>query len=278
MVHHFRKRFLSFLALSTTLVACAKEPSLDLANQQDLQLARKLTTRYRSSESSETTPSSTNESITYQGTLVRSEGRIQASYQYDEQKRLVYQEAVLDGPFGGIYKQRYEYTANKLVYTNLWVYPPQPQTYPLNPQGYVMFPNSSYDPDGYLIRRQEGSPATTTTQTVVAGNIVKKVVQDNLGRSTITYEYDLTKMGLPDPGNIWLGRSSRNLLVKTTEITESFTVVPNTIFPDHIVTTYTYEFDQQGLVKQQTAYSEGILTSDPNVVSRGLEISSFEFK
>ena len=168
----------------------------------------------------------------------------------------------------------YEYNGNQLIYTNQRVFPLFPTSYDLNSQGYITQYNT-YDKDGYLVFRQNG-PQATVTQTIVGGNVVKKIAQDLHSRTTTTYDYDLTKPGLPNPEMVLWGRPSSNLLLKTIDVYESFSGVPS-IWPDRTVTSYSYAFDVNGRVKTQTAYVERSLLSNPAVVSRELQVSVFEF-
>ncbi|SFF40175.1 hypothetical protein [Spirosoma endophyticum] len=263
------------MGLGLFLTACHREPALNPNDPEELLLTKQVTARYRLASQPNVTFGLP---LTYKGVTFYPITRQQYVYQYDDKKRLVSVSARNPDRLEYTYEwgdESYAYADNQLIYTNLRVFPLIPTSYPLTPLGYIVS-NNTYDQYGYLTYRQDG-PKASTTQTIVAGNIVKEVYQDAISRLTTEYEYDLSRSGLPNPVKIMWGRPSRNLVTKTVQTNESFTGVAP-ILPDHSVTTYAYEFDEQGRVKQQTAYIESSLLANPNVVDRELQISVFEFK
>lgn len=263
------------MGLGLLLTACHREPALPPNDPSEWLLVKKVTARFRLTSQPNVTFGAP---LTHQGATFYPITRQQYVYQYDDQKRLVSTSARNPGRPEYTYEwgdESYEYAANQLIYTNLRTFPLTPTPYPLNRLGYITS-NTTYDQDGYLIYRQEG-PKANRTQTIVGGNIVKEVYEDAIGRLTTAYEYDLSKPGLPNPVKVMWGRPSRNLVVKATQTHESFSSVAP-IIPNQTVTTYTYEFDEQGRANKQTAYRESSLLPNPAIVDRELEISVFEFK
>ncbi len=263
------------MGLGLFLTACHREPALNPNDPEELLLTKQVTARYRLTSQPNV---AFGLPLTYKGVTFYPITRQQYVYHYDNKKRLVSVSARNPDRLDYTYEwgdESFAYADNQLIYTNLRVFPLTPVSYSLTQLGYVISKNT-YDQDGYLIYRQDG-PKASTTQTIVAGNIVKEVYQDAVSRLTIAYEYDVSRPGLPNPVKVLRGRPSRNLVVKATQTLESFSSVAP-IMPDHSVTTYTYEFDEQGRVKQQTAYIESSLLPNPNVVDRELQISVFEFK
>jgi len=266
-----------FVLLTTVLIAgaCRKESAPTPAKSQEWLLVKKVTAEYNSSRTTDTT---TVRPLSYQNTVFYPLSRSQQVYQYDAQRRLTYvQSRNPDRPdytyeWGDV---SLEYAGNQLIYTNRRVYPLSPATYDLNSQGYITQYNT-YDKEGYLVFRQDG-PNATVKQTIAGGNVVQKIAQNSVSRVTTTYEYDLTRPGLPHPEMAFWGRPSRNLLVKTTEIYESFSGVPS-IWPNRHVTTYRYEFDELGRPRQQTAFVERSLLPDPTVMWRELRVSTLEYQ
>jgi len=213
-------------------------------------------------------------SATYQNQVFYYAGQSQDTYRYDDQKRLTNRKATNpDRPDDGYSyngEWTYRYTDNQLLVTYLNLSPRLPSAYPLNPQGYV--DSGSYDADGRLVSSTDG----LVQQTLVEGNIVKQVVKSDYSLTTTTFEYDLTKQSLPNPFVVQQGRPSRNLLTKSTQITESLIGMP-AVLPDKRVILYRYEFDAQGRVSQQTAYEESTILSDPQAFRRELRITTYDF-
>lgn len=244
---------------------------------KDSLLTKKVTAYYYIPANGQT-PTDLGQPITYQDQKFYLARRSQDTYQYDNQKRLVLYQMRNPDRLNDSYSWHdvsYAYEGKQLTYHYLRISPIFAINYTLNERGHIMEKNT-YDQDGYLVYRQEG-PNATVTQTISGGNIIKKVSENANSRLTTTYEYDLSRPGLPNPEEALWGRSSRNLVVRTTERYESFMGVA-LIMPDYHVTTYTYEFDAKGVVKRQTAYVENSLTPNPAIVAREVQISVFEFR
>ncbi|WP_461085889.1 hypothetical protein [Spirosoma flavus] len=272
---------ISFLLTMAALLtgACSREPAPTPLDPQDLLLVKKVTASYQGSGTTKIrSDTATAQSILYQNVVFYPLTRSQDIYRYDTQRRLTYIETRNpDRPdytyeWGDV---SYEYTNNQLIYTNRRVFPLFPTPFDLNAQGYAINYNT-YDQNGYLVFRQDG-PNSTVKQTVVNGNIVQRIAQNPTSRTTTTYEYDLTKLGLPNPEKVLWGRPSRNLLMKTTELYESFNGVAS-IWPDRRVTMYRYEFDGLGRPSQQTAFVELNLRPNPAVVWRELQVSTLDYQ
>ena len=268
------------LGLALTSWACQQDTPPAASATPDLRLVKQLTDRYYGPIPFQL-PASSFQTITYQNIPFYYSpltSQSQDVYQYDDQRRLIRTDANTPNSPQDTYtyfgQATYGYQDNQLIYTNLRSLPLTPTAYALTDQGYVA-PNSVYDPDGYLLSRQEGAGGQTT-QRIVEGNIVQRVYETSAFRQTITYEYDLTRPGLPNPTVAQAGRSSRNLVVKTTDEYAYASQVPS-IVANRVVTIYTYEFDAQGVVKRQFAFSESNRQPDPTVLGRELRISEFTF-
>lgn len=274
--------FIWLLSLSLVLYACSKEP---VAVVSEKRLIQQLTVRY-----TDDPKGSPAKSINFQNRPFYYLSRYQDAYQYDIQRRIIrITSRDPDRPtdtysyYGNI---TFDYKDNQLIVTNRGVSDKDgnwlPTIFRLNERGYIV-EGCTYDSDGYLLHRQEGTNATMD-QTIQNGNIVKKVYQDVSQRRIITYTYDLTKAGLPtvgslgDPVSQW-GRSSQNLLVKTIETTESLGDSGGQR-DSEVETNYSYGFDQAGLVNQQTAYT--IRTTHPDSdsprVTSELKITDLKFR
>lgn len=255
--------------------ACRKEPALSPLDPQDLVLIKKVTASYLEVNATMVRP---DQPIFYQDIAFYSQVRGQTVYRYDAQRRLTYVET--RNPDRPDYTYEWgdvslDYTDNQLIYTNRCISPLFPVTYKLNSQGYTTNHNT-YDQDGHLTFRQDG-PNATVKQTIVDGNITQRIEQNTIGRKTTTYEYDMTKVGPPDPEKALWGRPSRNLVVKKTEIDESFSGVAS-IWPDRRVTTYSYTFDALGRPASQTALTELSLQPSSTSLGRELRITTFEYQ
>lgn len=264
------------LVTSSLLVgACSKEPALSPPDPQDLVLVKKVTASFTESKPTMVRP---DQPIFYQDIAYYSLTRGQTVYRYDAQRRLTYVE--IRNPDRPDYTYDWgdaslDYTDNQLIYTNRRVSPLSPVTYKLNSQGYTTTYNT-YDQDGYMTFRQDG-PNATVKQTIVDGNVTERIEQNTIGRKTTTYAYDMAKIGLPDPEKALWGRPSRNLVVKKTEVDESFSGVASG-WPDRSVTTYSYTFDALGRPDKQTALTEVSLQPRPAILDRYLRITTFTYQ
>lgn len=269
-------RALFVLVTASLLVgACNREPAPSSLDPQDLVLVRKVTASFIESNATMVRP---DQPIFYQDIPFYSLVRSQTVYRYDAQRRLTYVE--VRNPDRPDYTYDWgdvslDYTDSKLTYTNRRIAPLSPVTYNLNSQGYATTYNT-YDQDGYMTFRQDG-PNATVKQTIVDGNIMQRIEQNTIGRKTTTYTYDLAKMGLPDPEKALWGRPSQNLVVKKTEVDESFTGVASG-WPDRSVTTYSYTFDAVGRPDKQTALTEASLQPSPVSLGRYLRITTFVYQ
>lgn len=266
---------LGLIAASLLMGACSKEPALSPPDPQDLVLVKKVTASYLEANATMVRP---DQPIFYQDIAFYSQVRGQTVYRYDAQRRLTYVES--RNPDRPDYTYEWgdvslDYTANQLIYTNRRVSPLSPVIYTLNSQGYTTTYNT-YDQDGFMTFRQDG-PNATVKQTIIDGNITQRIEQNAIGRKTTTYEYDMTKIGLPDPEKALWGRPSRNLVVKKTETDESFSGVASD-WPDRRVTTYSYTFDALGRPAKQTALTEVSLQPSSTSLWRELRVTTFDYQ
>lgn len=267
----------SFVLIAAFLLvgACRKESAPSPLDPQDLVLVKKVTASYIEANERMVRP---DQPIFYQDVAFYSLVRRQTVYRYDAQRRLTYIED--RNPDRPDYTYDWgdaslDYTDNQLIYNNRRISPLSPVTYKLNSQGYTTTYNT-YDQDGYMTFRQDGTTATVK-QTIVDGNITQRIEQNSIGRKTTTYEYDLTRTGLPNPEKALWGRPSRNLVVKEIAVDESFSGVAS-FWPDRRVTTYSYTFDALGRPDKQTALTEVSLQPNPASLWRELHITTFEYQ
>lgn len=246
------------------LAACSPNPAV--TPDEPAYLLAKVATTYYFEPANVHLP---NPTIIFQNTLFKQAGRSENLFRYDEQKRLINRKAINpdrpDDTYSYNGEWEYAYTNNQLLKTYLNLSPRTPSIYPLNSQGYVA--SGTYDSDGILLSQG---------RTIVDGNIVKEVNSDEYGTTTTTYEYDLTKPSLPNPYVVEEGRTSRNLVTKSTQVYQSATNMP-AVMPDKSVIVYRYEFDAQGQVAKQIAYEEKTTSSNGNALQRALRINTFSF-
>lgn len=258
------------VAFSQCLLACNKDTPDPAAVHL---LAVEKTAFYSPEDSGQLNP------VSYQNQPFYFAYRSVNTYQYDQQKRLVHRQQTFPDLTDSLYIYTgawdYAYTGNQLLFTYLNISPKSTSIIPLTDQGFVA-DGTTYDAEGYAVFKKDETGNDFIYQTVVAGNIIKQVNKTAYGFSTTTFEYELTRPGLPDPFLVERGRPSRNLVTKATSRYESSLGMPP-VMPDESVTVYTYSFDPQGLVTQRRAYQESKLSTDPTHLRRELRITDFEY-
>lgn len=160
------------------------------------------------------------------------------NYDYDEQNRLTGEKSVASYDrnwwegysyqYAPDLNTRYQNSENKEFLNTLL----------LNEQGYLKGNSGPgeyiYNAEGYLI--SYNGNGQEDTYTIENGNVIaRKTVYRNGSVQYNTYEYDLTKPGIPSPFT-YRGKPSHNLLIKQT-LADS--ISSTTVF------TYYYHFDSQ---------------------------------
>ena len=166
------------------------------------------------------------------------------NYEYDDQNRLAgerstasYDRNWWEGysyQYAPDLNTRYQNSENKEFLNTLF----------LNEQGYLKGNSGPgeyiYNADGYLI--SYNGNGQQDTYTIENGNIVaKKTVYRTGGVQYNTYEYDLTKPGIPSPFT-YRGKPSQNLLIKQTLVS---TDMGSPGYSQTTVFTYYHHFDPQ---------------------------------
>ena len=257
------------LLLLISLLSCHQEAPLPKVASIDLLLSKSTSVSYGEYKVSNHVTFPTPDSISFLNATLYPTRITQTTYEYDDQKRIVKSQGVdLDSTHstetgGGSAVTTYTYTAQTVT--------PHSDRYPLEPsrlnsEGYVANGNT-YDQNGHR----------TNGAIILNDNISQVKSSNNLGfTSLVIYEYDLTKPNIPDPYQNLYGKPSYNLLVKKT----LQSTYPTGGYKE--ITTYTYEYDQRGLPKRRTAYSEffEIGTSASGIIKspeKQVVISDFEF-
>lgn len=180
-------------------------------------------------------------------------------YTFDEQNRLIESHLLTyTGSFGDS-RITFAYSPN-WVTTNQYRFGSPgsegEEKLPLNDQGLLAKPNLTYDAEGFLIN--DSSEYGPSKYFIENGNIVRIEryeipSEGNAIVSVETYEFDLTKPGVPNT-EPYKGKASKNLLTKRTMVLYDFhgTVVSATYVSD-----YKYFFDGAGRpIRQYTEFIE----------------------
>lgn len=183
-------------------------------------------------------------SVTLNGRQLTMSWQLKNSYAYDSQHRLIRQTTTarnnsnwweeLSYQYTPDLTQRYRNSENKDMLNILL----------LNERGYIKGNEDPdeyvYNEDGYLIRYRGNNQQDTYT--IKDGNVVARETVFNSGSvQRNTYEYDLTKPGLPSPLT-FRGQQSKNLLTKQTLVTTD----TKSSASDTNVFVYSYDTDKQG--------------------------------
>lgn len=189
----------------------------------------------------------------------------QTIYQYDNQGRLTLRKYIdvnyPDSPYSSE-TSSYTYDGNKVLFQGKR----NTQTYVINEKGHVSSPDGyylyadtkyEYDQQGFLVNRT--SPNRILLQEINTGNVTKRVETSESSaiasrqESSATYEYDLSRPAMAEPLPSYnLGTRSKNLITKSIIREISTGVAPYANSSSTHTYDYTYAFDEQGRVSQQT--------------------------
>lgn len=284
---------LTILSVSVLLASCREEVVTLPVTSLDAALVKQTTVHYYASSYTSNRTSRfapvTPDSITFLKATLYPGNTYQETYDYDSRKRIVkHQTTDLARPTDTILGVNstitYKYIDDQTMsgYSSKFgVFVPVR----LNPDGFITGGGSegytysyTYDQNGYRVK-EEYQRGSKLESIVSNGNIIQQNRSDQgVIADRIRYQYDLKKPAIPDPFKNLNGKPSHNLRIGVINLRPVLTQT-GAVTEYKTVTTYTYEYDQRGLPKRRTAYSEEGYTA--TWITKGTEkrvaISDFEF-
>ena len=251
---HKRCAFLWLMILLAGVTsACKKYESI--VYRPSNQLVKIIKTRYVPNQ--QTATYSGKPPVIYHDTAYYYLTSFESVYRYDIQGRLISeQQKNVDYPNDSYSKEynSYTYLGNKVVkfYSNSGGY----DTLTINSQGYAISSaflrnqtNYTYDQKGFLLEKR--MPSQTLSQVIINDNVSKQVRQGNYDTQTTEFSYDLDHASLVDPHALFVeGKGSTNLVTYSNEMVTYYSGIKYVTYINS--RSYSYEFDQQNRVSQQT--------------------------